>query len=109
MPIAETYMRLAHNKAAATSIFNTIQSEYNLCLKLTLHLIQANELMTKNPKIRERILRRNPFVDPLNILQVQLLATWRSIESTEHPDKALLLTQLSETVNGITAGVRNFG
>ena len=109
MPIAATYMSLAHDQKTAHTIFTTIQEEYDLCLKHILCLIREKELMYKNPKIRGRILRRNPFVDPLNILQVQLLQQWRSSLDLDPHKKDALLKQLGETVNGITAGVRNFG
>ena len=109
MPIAATYMSLAHDQKTAHTIFTTIQEEYDLCLKHILRLIHEKELMYKNPKIRGRILRRNPFVDPLNILQVQLLQQWRSSLDLDPHKKDALLKQLGETVNGITAGVRNFG
>jgi len=109
MPIAETYMNLATNHNLATAIFQDIQDEYKLCLNYVLQLIKQKELMYKNPKIKGRILRRNPFVDPLNILQVQLLQQWRSSLDLDPNKKDALLKQLGETVNGITAGVRNFG
>jgi phosphoenolpyruvate carboxylase len=60
-------------------------------------------LLESNPVLRRSIDVRNPYVDPINLVQVELLRRWR-----EHPDdrvKAALLV----TVNGVAAGMRNTG
>ena len=107
MPIAQCYLSLANHPDKALKIFELIIHEFELCKKNVSLIINNQELMYKTPKIRDRILRRNPFVDPLNILQIQLLHQWRT--TSDLNKKSILLTQLGETINGITAGVRNFG
>ena len=107
MPIAQCYLSLANHPDKALKIFELIIHEFELCKKNVSLIIKNQELMYKTPKIRDRILRRNPFVDPLNILQIQLLHQWRT--TSDLNKKSILLTQLGETINGITAGVRNFG
>jgi len=61
------------------------------------------ELLGATPVIRRSIDVRNPYVDPLNLLQVELLRRVR-----REPD-ARAQTALMVTVNGIAAGVRNTG
>jgi phosphoenolpyruvate carboxylase len=62
-----------------------------------------DELLQSNPVIRRSIDVRNPYVDPLNLVQVELLRRVR-----QQPDP-LAHTALRVTVNGIAAGLRNTG
>ena len=62
-----------------------------------------SELLEATPVIRRSIDVRNPYVDPLNLVQVELLRRMR-----ERPD-ARGHTALMITVNGIAAGLRNTG
>ena len=61
------------------------------------------ELLESSPVIRRSIDVRNPYVDPLNLVQVELLRRMRA-----HPDPRVQ-TALMITVNGIAAGMRNTG
>jgi phosphoenolpyruvate carboxylase len=61
------------------------------------------ELLESTPVIRRSIDVRNPYVDPLNLVQVELLRRMRS-----EPDPRVH-TALMVTVNGIAAGMRNTG
>ena len=51
---------------------------------------------------------RNPYVDPLNYLQVELLARYRKLP-LDHPDRTELERTLTATLLGISAGLRNTG
>jgi len=62
-----------------------------------------SELLESNPVIRRSIDVRNPYVDPLNLVQVELLRRVR-----EHDDRRTRAA-LMVTVNGIAAGMRNTG
>jgi phosphoenolpyruvate carboxylase len=68
-----------------------------------LEVAGQGELLQANPVIRRSIDVRNPYVDPLNLVQVELLRRLR-----EHPDPHAK-TALMVTVNGIAAGMRNTG
>jgi phosphoenolpyruvate carboxylase len=63
------------------------------------------ELLEKNPVLRRSIDVRNPYVDPINLVQIELLKRMRR---TEDPDP-LLRDAFVVTVNGIAAGMRNTG
>jgi phosphoenolpyruvate carboxylase len=68
-----------------------------------LDLTRQSELLQSNPVIRRSIDVRNPYVDPLNLVQVELLRRVR-----QQPDPRTH-TALKVTVNGIAAGLRNTG
>jgi phosphoenolpyruvate carboxylase len=62
------------------------------------------ELLEDNPVLRRSINVRNPYVDPINLLQVELLRRIRSGDADPRLSHALMVT-----VNGIAAGMRNTG
>ena len=62
------------------------------------------ELVGDNPVLRRSINVRNPYVDPINLVQVELLRRSRSGQADETLERALLVT-----MNGIAAGLRNTG
>jgi phosphoenolpyruvate carboxylase len=68
-----------------------------------LDVTQHRELLESNPVLRRSIDVRNPYVDPINLLQVELLHRARR-ENDPRVNAALLVT-----VNGIAAGMRNTG
>ena len=63
-----------------------------------------DDLLATNPVLRRSIDVRNPYVDPLNIVQAALLRRFR-----DHPEDGTLRDALLVTVNGIAAGMRNTG
>jgi phosphoenolpyruvate carboxylase len=63
-----------------------------------------HELLEDNPVLRRSINVRNPYVDPINLLQVELLRRIRSGDADPRLAHALMVT-----VNGIAAGMRNTG
>ena len=65
----------------------------------------VTELLNGDQRLQQSIRLRNPYVDPISLLQVELLARWRD---AGRPDDDLL-NALVATVNGIAAGVQNTG
>jgi phosphoenolpyruvate carboxylase len=71
-------------------------------------ITDQKNLLDRTPIMQRSIERRNPYVDPLNFIQVALLRELRQVvpETTQHD--SLLNTVLS-TVNGIAAGMKTTG
>ncbi|GGI92373.1 phosphoenolpyruvate carboxylase [Shewanella gelidii] len=70
-----------------------------------LEITQSECLMSHTPWTRESVALRNPYIDPLNFLQTELLARTRKEEQpSEHVQLALMLT-----IAGVAAGMRNTG
>lgn len=63
----------------------------------------GGDLLDSNPSLRETIALRNPYIDPLHVLQVELLRRHRS------KPEAGIVDALLVTIHGIAAGVRNTG
>ncbi len=68
-------------------------------------LTGRDELLSINPVLRRSIEVRNPYVDPINLIQVELL---RRVRKEEQPSKELQRALLI-TINGVAAGMRNTG
>lgn len=106
--IAREYLRLVKNEQAGKRIFQLIEEEYQLTKQKVLEITEQKELLDQVPVIKESIRLRNPYVDPLNFIQVYLLEEWRS----QKPDDKQAYQSLEQallTINGIAAGMRNTG
>ncbi|MFG0315660.1 MAG: phosphoenolpyruvate carboxylase, partial [Planctomycetota bacterium JB042] len=68
-------------------------------------LTGRERLLDGNPVLRRSIDLRNPYVDPINLLQVELLRRWRAADG----DDERLREALHVTMNGVAAGMRNTG
>ncbi|MFC4324185.1 phosphoenolpyruvate carboxylase [Litchfieldia salsa] len=102
---AKEYTELVEDQTIASRIFGDIVEEYDRTKNILLKISDDQELLDSNPNIQESIRRRNPYVDPLNYLQVELI---RSLREEEEPSDELI-TEVLLTINGIAAGLRNTG
>lgn len=100
--IFERYSRLAESHG---EFFPGIAGEFARTQAAILSLKGADELLANDFRLRQSIRLRNPYVDPISLLQVDLLARWRAAGRPEDP----LFHALVTTVNGIAAGVQNTG
>lgn len=104
LAIAELFSRLSGSLHAR--FFPQIEHE----LALTRHWIMAltdhhESLLEHDPRLRQSIRLRNPYVDPMSVMQVDLLQRWRA---SGREDEALLRA-LVACVNGVAQGLQNTG
>ncbi|WP_209121892.1 phosphoenolpyruvate carboxylase [Alkalihalobacillus sp. BA299] len=102
---AKEYVNLVEDRTIGERIFKDITEEYNKTKDILLLISQNQELLDHTPNIQESVRRRNPYVDPLNFLQVDLIKKMRA--SDEKDDE--LLTEVLLTISGVAAGVLNTG
>lgn len=83
-----------------------LRDNLKLTREVVLETIPDHQLMQEQPWIKESIQLRNPYVDPLNMLQAELLSRSRKNGDVINPDidQALMVT-----IAGIAAGLRNTG
>jgi phosphoenolpyruvate carboxylase len=82
-----------------------LRARLQLGIDTVLSLTQSDELMSHTPWSRESVKLRNPYIDPLNFLQTELLARTRNEDqASEKVQLALMLT-----IAGVAAGMRNTG
>jgi len=85
--------------------FPLLRAEFNLAVERLLEIKQQEVLLEKQAMLRRSIRLRNPYVDPMSLLQVELLRRWRS-GGSEDPD---LLKALMASVTGIALGLQDSG
>jgi len=102
---AKEYTQLVKDQSIVARIFGDIVNEYNCTKEILLKITDDQELLDRNPNIQESVRRRNPYVDPLNFLQVELIKQFREDEEANNE----LLIEVLLTIKGIAAGLRNTG
>jgi len=103
LEIAAMYTSLVEGEAVA--LFDTVREEFERTVTHVLEIRGAETLLESDPTLRRSIRLRNPYVDPMNVLQVDLLRRWRDQDRPDGP----LLAALLATVNGIARGLQNTG
>ncbi|MBT8070220.1 MAG: phosphoenolpyruvate carboxylase, partial [Gammaproteobacteria bacterium] len=103
LDIARHYCELAPEPSRV--VFDLITDELQLAQSMILSIKQQDDLLDHEPTLQRSIRLRNPYVDPMSLLQVDLLKRWRA---TQRQDDNLL-EALLVTVNGIARGIQNTG
>jgi phosphoenolpyruvate carboxylase len=103
LDIGRRYAGLAED--AGKPFFETIRGEFELAERRILELKQLDALLDDQPVLQRNIRLRNPYVDPLHLLQIDMLERWRG-GGRENED---LLEALKATVKGIALGIQNTG
>lgn len=104
LAIARLYVRELGKNA---SIMAALEQEFDRTVK-SLHAIRNRDLLADHRFLQGALTLRNPYVDPLNLLQVSLLKRKRALPG-DHADVPLLDIALGTTLNGIAQGMRNTG
>jgi phosphoenolpyruvate carboxylase len=107
--IAALYSDLVADRALATTIFGRVRAEFDRTVEAGLTVADHEELMAADPVIQRSVRLRNPYVDPLNYLQVEMLLRLRALGDPEGPEAQGLREVVVLTINGIAAGLRNTG
>jgi phosphoenolpyruvate carboxylase len=104
LSIATLYAGLVSNKALRDRVMKLIEEEFERTKRVVLELTGQSTLLERNPVLARSIRLRNPYVDPLSLIQVELLRRKRAGENNDNLNYAL-----AATINGIAAGLRNTG
>jgi len=109
MALAKADMAIAAHYAALSEdpeeLFQRILDEHRLTVEGILWLKEAGELLDDDETLKRSIRLRNPYVDPMSLLQVDLLGRWRA---AGRPDDGVFHA-LVASVNGIAKGLQNTG
>ena len=109
MNIAALYVDLVPDRSLAQRVFSLVRAEYARTCDSVARVTQLAGLLGDEPVIRRSIELRNPYVDPLNYLQVEMLRKLRAPGTGEAPDTPDMRALMILTINGIAAGLRNTG
>ena len=103
--IARDYSLLVKDRNAATQIIDDIEKEFESTVQTLLRIVDSDQLLSDNTKLSLSLSRRQPYLDPLNYIQVMLLKAHREI-----PDEDTVnLDPLLRTIHAIATGMKNTG
>ena len=109
MDISALYVSLVPDKKLADEIFNSIRAEYERTRESVLNISRHKSLLELEPVTQQAVQLRNPYVDPLNYIQVETLRRLRALPDPDCEEAKPLREIMSLTINGIAAGLRNTG
>ncbi|HEX8361176.1 MAG TPA: phosphoenolpyruvate carboxylase [Longimicrobium sp.] len=104
LSIARRYADLVPDAALGDRMFMMIADEFERTRQMLLRVTGQTLLLEENPVLARSIRLRNPYVDPMSLIQVGLLRRRRAGEESDELNYAL-----AATINGISAGLRNTG
>ena len=102
--IAGLYAGLVEDAALGARVFALLTDEFRRTRDMILRVSRQTRLLENNQVLARSIKLRNPYVDPLSLIQVELLRRKRAGEEGDEINYAL-----AATINGISAGLRNTG
>jgi phosphoenolpyruvate carboxylase len=109
MDTAREYAELAVDQDNAQKIFADIRAEYALTTTEVLQVARMNALMDEAPLLQYSLQRRDPYLDPLNHIQITLIRRHRQHAQETGDTDSPWLPVLLRTINAIAAGMRNTG
>jgi phosphoenolpyruvate carboxylase len=102
--IARDYSELVKNAALRKRVFSMLEEEFVRSRRMILRITGQRDLLARNRVLARSIRLRNPYVDPMSLIQVELLR--RKQQGQQSSD---LEYPLGATINGIAAGLHNTG
>lgn len=104
LPLARLYAGMVEDASLRKRVFTLFSEEYQRTLSMVLTVTGQKRLLERTPDMAQSLRLRNPYVDPLSLVQVELLRRKRRGEESDE-----LNYVLAATINGIAAGLRNTG
>jgi phosphoenolpyruvate carboxylase len=101
---ARLYSSLVEDASIRERIYDLFEAEYHRTVRALLAVLRQTELLEKNQVLAHSIRLRNPYVDPMHLIQVDMLRRKRQGEDTPEVNRAI-----AATISGISAGLRNTG
>jgi phosphoenolpyruvate carboxylase len=106
LEIARGYLPLVPAGAERDRLFGMIAAEHERTMHAVLEIVGADALLDRHPVLQRSIALRNPYVDPMNAIQVDLLHRYRAADEA---GRELVRKPLLRSIAGIAAALRNTG
>jgi len=101
---ARFYSTLVKDEKLRERIYDMFDAEFHRSVRGLLAILRQKELLETNQVLAHSIKLRNPYVDPMHLIQVDMLRRKRAGEDTPEVNRVI-----AATINGISAGLRNTG
>ena len=108
LEIAAEYLDLVPDgeQYARDRIWSVIHEEHDRTVHAVLNIVESEELLERHPMLRRSIALRNPYVDPMNAIQVGLLQHYRSETGASRAQTGRILAR---SIAGVASALRNTG
>ena len=106
--VGRRYASLVTDGELRERLWNEIVDEFERTVSVVRRITGNRQLLGNQPELRETLRLRDPYIDPLSVLQVQLLARYRGM-SVDDQQRDDVLRAILRSVNGIAAGLQNTG
>ena len=104
LAIARLYASLVRDRGLRERVWSIIVAEFERTRRMLLLVKRQEKLLDRNPVLSRSIKLRNPYVDAMSLIQVELLHRKQLGDNTDDLNYAL-----GATINGIAAGLHNTG
>jgi phosphoenolpyruvate carboxylase len=104
LSLARQYSLLVEDEALRGRVWGVLTKELARTQRMLLEITGQSRLLEKNPDLAESLRLRNPYIDPMSLIQIELLRRKRSGKGSDQLDYLL-----AATIHGVAAGLRNTG
>ncbi|WP_116091245.1 phosphoenolpyruvate carboxylase [Sphingomonas crusticola] len=104
MGLASRYLVLVEDRAAGDAIFERIRHGWTQTCEGLLGVTGQSRLLERTPQLDASVRLRLPYIEPLNLLQIELIRRWRGGEQDDRVREGIQLS-----INAIATGLRNSG
>jgi phosphoenolpyruvate carboxylase len=109
MDIAAIYAELVENGRIRRRIFGLITAEFSRAEAAILAITGHKRLLAREPVLLKSVQLRNPYIDPLNYLQVEMIRRLRGGSQLPPAEREAIRAVIELTINGISGGLKNTG
>src|SRR5205823_13154273 len=108
LEVSRLYLDLCRHLPEGGELYGLVEDEYETARDALLDTVQSERLLDRHPAVQRSIELRNPYVDPMNAIQTELLRAWRD-PSTAAAEREAIRRPLARSIAGIAAALRNTG
>jgi phosphoenolpyruvate carboxylase len=109
MGIAALYASLVEDEGIRRRVFGLLEGEFARTEAAILAITGQKQLLAGEPVLRQSVELRNPYIDPLNYIQVEMLRRLRAKKKIAVEEADALRGVVELTINGISGGLKNTG
>lgn len=107
--IAARYAELCADRDLGHAVFGRIEAEHDRAIQMICAVARAAEILDYAPVLKRAIALRNPYIDPMSYIQVELLSRLRKTPPPPPADRGALEDAIMLSISGIAAGLKNTG
>lgn len=107
--IASHYASLVPDEAIRARVFGAIRDEFDRTGRAILAITGQKTLLEREPVLSRSVQLRNPYIDPLNYIQVEMIRRLRALENKTGPEADAIRDVIELTINGVSGGLKNTG